>query len=70
MLSRDVILDEAGWQERRGQGSQAKRDSAHQPATLREQVYQLETTDRELLYGDSLLSEWVRLSNCSPDDFE
>lgn len=68
MLSHAVIGDEIRWQE--GYGSRVKDDPARQPAALREEVYRLEVTDRELLYGDSFQSEWGRLSNYSPDDFE
>ncbi len=70
MLSHAMIADEVRRQEQFVSASQGKGDVAYQPTALREEVYQLEVTDRELLYGDSFLSEWGRMSNYSPDDFE
>jgi len=70
MLSYAVIDDKVHWQKGYAPVAQAKGESGRQIATLREEVYRLEVTDRELLYGDSFLSEWGRMSNYSPDDFE
>ncbi len=70
MLPQVFSRKQARWQERYGSDGRGKSGSTRQASALREEIYQSDVTDRELLYGDSFSSKWARLSNYSPDDFE
>lgn len=70
MFERNVILETPRRQERAFQTTSPEDPPVQQGAGLHEEVYRRETTDRELLYGNSFLCEWCRMSNLSPDDFE
>lgn len=70
MQTQQLFITEAKGQKRSFMGEEVRGKRGVQPVALREEVYRLDVTDRELMYDDSLASEWGRFSNYSPDDFE